>query len=193
MGHLSKKYYIDGSDNLVRINEDGSFTSIGNIESIVAMALSNTNSHTGVTPQSTQNPDKTIVNTVGDPSVKSEIESEAYEMNLMAWLKSNYNWLYLLSLVSLIAAGLICICEDKYGDSGMLGSLSIGAGALAIILPWTFRAFSILWRMVLFLLLSSALVTIICFSPEWLYAAQIGVSFISFISYGIASIKTAKQ
>lgn len=162
MGQEQKKFHITDNGDIYKINEDGSFTSIGNASQV-------------------------------DTKITAENNTRVHKpSNQKGWLMTNYNWLFLISLILLIISGMTCTTMECYGDSAMLGMLSMCAGATAIILPWIFKSITKIWVVLLFLLLATALITIIAFSEEWLYTIQIAFAFVSLLAFGIAYAKNIK-
>lgn len=190
MGQEQKKYHIADNGDVFKINEDGSFTLVGNIEYITSHIENESNSpdaknhlanDTSAKPRFKKNKKGLIIGVVNNEPKLS--------LDLKSWFSSNYNWLYIISIVILIISALLCIGYNCYGDSAVLGMLSLCGGITSIVLPWIFKSISTVWIILLSIVLITSLITIILFSYEWLYTTQIALAFASFLAFGIAYAK----
>lgn len=94
-------------------------------------------------------------------------------------------------MVMLIISGLLCIGYNCYGDSAVLGMLSLCVGITSIVLPWIFKTIPTVWIILIFIALITSQITIIVFSYEWLYTSQIALAFASLLAFGISYAKNA--
>lgn len=145
----NKKYYIADDGSIYKVNEDGSFTKIGNISELK----------------------KHNSNKIKD------------------WILINYNWLYCISLILLLVSSGLCILNQKYHDSELLATLSLCAGSVSIVVPWIFKQITRLVETLLLVSLIVSFITIITFSPEWLYSFQILIGFCSVFVYCVILTK----
>lgn len=164
MGQVNNKYYISDNGDIFKINEDGSYTAIGNASQI---DMNN--------------------------SVAKDISRQMLSDTTKSGLFSNYNWLYLLSLIMLIVSGTLCIYYDCYRDSAMFGMLSLCLSITAIVLTWVFKTISKICVVILFILMIAALITIIAFSYEWLYPTQIFLTIAILATFVIAYDKNVNK
>lgn len=97
---------MTGDGKVYRVNEDGSFTSIGNVEEL-EMKTS--------TPRTTQEPPP-----IPKPTSKTTNVSEA------GWWKRNYNWLWMTTLVVFIGWFISCLScpRTEYPQYDELGNIS---------------------------------------------------------------------
>lgn len=95
MGQQPNKYHISDDGKVYRINEDGSFTSVGNIEDI-EMKSSATSAD-----KMPPNPTSTVKRTN-----TSEVE----------WWKRDYNYLWVLNLAVFIGWFILCLLYSTYPD-----------------------------------------------------------------------------
>ncbi len=103
MGQEPNKYHISDNGNVYRINEDGSFTSVGNIESIEKKSpeTAETAPQSGTKPLETQT-----------------VDSDT------GWWKRNHNWLWTTILILFVGWFISCLsCSyftrehpDGYGN-----------------------------------------------------------------------------
>lgn len=166
MGQEQKKYHVADNGDIFKINEDGSFTAIGNASQV-----------------DSKNPEAN--------SNATHTQSSASKR----WLLSNYNWLYLLSLTMLIVSGMLCFWggTGTRSEGAIICMLSLCTGITAIVLPWAFKTISGFWVVILFLLMILAFILIIASSYDYLYTTQIALGFISLMSFGIAYAKNNNQ
>lgn len=96
MGQQPNKYHISDEGIIYRVNEDGSFTSVGNVEDIEKK------------PSSTS--ENKMPPPIPTPAVKTSGSSE------VGWWIRNYNWLWLITLVIFIGWFISCLlsCSCLY-------------------------------------------------------------------------------
>lgn len=86
--------------------------------------------------------------------------------NILAWLLSNLNWLWFAVLcITCVMAG-ICIAYRTYGDSELLGAITMCTGSACVILPWIFKWKNIIVNVLLILLWLASVITAIVFTSD---------------------------
>ena len=190
MGQEHKKYHIADNGDIFKINEDGSFTLVSNIENIKSYVENESISSDSMNHYSNGTTAKPLFKKNRKGLIIGVINNEPkLSFDLRSWFSSNYNWLYMISIVMLIISGLLCVGYHCYGGSAVLGMLSLCVGITSIVLPWIFKTIRSAWAIILFIALITSLITIISFSYEWLYTIQIALAFASLLAFGIAYAK----
>lgn len=190
MGQEQKKYHIADNGDIFKLNEDGSFTFVSNIEQITSHSENNSNSSDAKNHSANDSSAKPLFKRNRKGLITEVVNNEPkLSLDLRSWFSSNYNWLYMISLVMLIISGLLCIGYNCYGDSAVLGMLSLCFGITSIVLPWIFKTIPTVWIILIFIVLITSQITIIVFSYEWLYSSQIALAFASLLAFGIAYVK----
>ncbi len=191
MGQEQKKYHIADNGDIFKINEDGSFTLVSNIEHITSHIEYESNSSDAKNHSANDTSEKPLFKKNRKGLIIGVVNNEPkLSLDLRSWFNSNYNWLYMISIVMLIISGLLCIGYNCYGGSAVLGMLSLCVGITSIVLPWIFKTIPTVWVFLLFIALITSLIMIIVSSYEWLYTTQIALAFASLLAFGIAYAKS---
>lgn len=190
MGQEQNKYHIADNGDIFKINEDGSFTLVSNIEHITSHTENESNSSDAKNHSANDTSAKPLFKRNRTGLIIGVVNNEPkLSLDLRSWIRSNYNWLYMISMAMLIISGLLCIGYNCYGDSAVLGMISVYVGITSIVLPWIFKTIPSIWIIFLFIALIASLIMIITFSYEWLYTTQIALAFASVLAFGIAYAK----
>lgn len=88
MGQVQNKYHISNDGEVYKVNEDGSFTSMGNIENLQNVSDNNYGGNTNKPQASSLDPKNTKKST---------------------WWKKNYNWLWVTNIVIFICWFISCL------------------------------------------------------------------------------------
>ena len=123
MGQQLNKYHMTDDGKVYRVNEDGSFTSIGNVEDREKKP-------------STQQVDIMLPIPPSTPTTSSAAE--------IGWWKRNYNWLWITTLVVLILWFLTCFCYTHGGAIYSLGDCMIIL--VCYILSWYLTTKNKIWQ-----------------------------------------------
>ncbi len=165
MGQEYKKYHIADNGDIFKINEDGSFTLVSNIENIISHVENENNSLGSKNYSSNDMTAKPLFKKNRKGLIVGVVVNEPKSsLDLRSWFSSNYNWLYMISMAMLIISGLLCIGYNCYGDSAVLGMLSLCVGITSIALPWIFKTIPTVWIILFFIALITLQITIIVFS-----------------------------
>lgn len=105
MGQQPNKYHMTDDGKVYRVNEDGSFTSIGNVEDL---------------DKKTSTPSSDKMPPIPTPNVKTTSTTE------VGWWKRNYNWLWVTTLVVFLGWFISCLsCAwPEYPQYDELGNIS---------------------------------------------------------------------
>lgn len=87
MGQVQNKYHISNDGEVYKVNEDGSFTSMGNIENLQNVSDNNYGGNTNKSQASSLDPKNTKKST---------------------WWKKNYNWLWVTNIVIFLGWFVSC-------------------------------------------------------------------------------------
>lgn len=99
--------------------------------------------------------------------------SDKKNRNVSAWFLSNLNWLWFTILcITCIITG-ICVSSKYYGESELLGAITMCTGSASVILPWIFKWKNIFVNVVLILLWLASVITAIIFTSDPVYPSLI--------------------
>lgn len=169
---------LDWPQNHVISNQQGnSSTAVNDLMDEMRLLRQEVESLRQSTPPSHAN----SVTTLQDAS-----SSDKKNRNVSAWFLSNLNWLWFTILcITCIITG-ICVSSKHYGDSELLGAITMCTGSASLILPWIFKWKNIFVNVVLILLWLASIITAIIFTSDPVYPSLIIMGGAGLIGLSIA-------